>query len=248
MNTIREVILDEARRAAEQLGCGATLVGALRYANRAHFDQAMFSLGAGLTRAAKLVFVLQYAFDHDGHMPQKAIRHRAGDLSSLLADVDKVAKRFNMPKNVALNRTEIHESMLSILTRFAAASTVYYDLSIPARETDISPRENLCQEWVNTVVKPILRRHYSVEQRKSQHQIVTLIADIAASPPSIRGGSGRLYPCGPDGTRQSVGSPVRIAICAIPGRTAERTKRGVRAGKTERRSRSVQHLCPIRRG
>jgi hypothetical protein len=59
----------EAELAAEQIANGITALGRASHAQKGRYNQAFFGLSVGIERLAKIIFVADYATQHDGDFP-----------------------------------------------------------------------------------------------------------------------------------------------------------------------------------
>lgn len=177
MNKIWQALAREAALAAEHLAIGATIIGKANYAETAYYGQAFFALATGFERAAKLSLVIDHALKNNGQFPtSKVLRDYGHNLSALLTKVDEIAAQRQLRRR--LPNSEIHNSIIKLLTDFANNVTRYYNLDLvtgnPITEKQIDP----VSAWFDQVVVPILRKHQTKRQKNKIQQNARLIDEL----------------------------------------------------------------------
>jgi hypothetical protein len=133
MLSLHHLVLNrEAAIAAELIANGATLIGRAHYGSPGLYGQAFFDLSLGFERAAKLIYIADYAMDNSGAFPSnKIIKDAIGhDLIQLFSHAEIVAAKRRKGKDYALRpATNIHNSIVEVLSDFAR-TTRYYNLDL----------------------------------------------------------------------------------------------------------------------
>lgn len=156
----------EASIAAQHLGEGATLLGKANYAHHAYYGQAFFSLSTGIERAAKLALVVSYALENEGSFPNpKQLRSYGHDLGSLLAAVDEIAIKFDLPPSCRLPNSPISNNIIHVLTQFASNVTRYYNLDFLMNDVHEKAESDPVKSWYELVTKLVLSKHLTEKKR-----------------------------------------------------------------------------------
>lgn len=157
----------EAAISAEHLGNGATILGKANYVHHAHYGQAFFALSTGIERGAKLALAIDHALCNGGNFPSpKAPRDFGHNLRDLLIEVDNMAERRNLPSSERMPNTEIHKSIISVLTEFASNITRYYNLDLIMGNVHSKAQGDPIGSWFATVTMQIIQKHLTEKRRE----------------------------------------------------------------------------------
>lgn len=173
MDETWQAIAREAGLGAEHLAIGITALGRSNYAQQAYYAQAFFALSVGFERSAKLALVIDHALANAGEFPSsKVLKGYGHDIENLLHRVDSCAGTYTAER---LPQTEIHKSIIEILTQFATNVTRYYNLDLITGRTQAPSAANPISEWFGRVTLPILDAHYHPARRS---QICRFLAEL----------------------------------------------------------------------
>jgi hypothetical protein len=142
----------EAGIAAELIGSGVTLLGRANYAHPDVYGRAFFSLSIGLERAAKIIYIADFAIEHGGRFPSNvALKNVGHDLNELLSHAETIRRR-SIKEYSERPKTPIHEGIVQTLAEFAMQSR-YYNLDvITGRHSSADP----LAAWDRRVIGPSL--------------------------------------------------------------------------------------------
>lgn len=115
-------LLIEAQFTSEILSSGATQIGKVNYAKKGMYFSSFTSLATGLERIGKLCLIVDYYIAHDGSFPdENTLKNNFGhDLEKLYQKSKEIIARNNLKFNFLENLdSQIHQNILSILSRFA---------------------------------------------------------------------------------------------------------------------------------
>ncbi len=189
MNDVFHAVARESQIAAEQMAIGATALSKANYAHSGYYSQAFFALTTGFERASKLAILIDDAIDHDGTftISAKELRTYGHDLRKLLNKTDEIAERkhlrreaIGLPPNLIQNadrlpRSNIHDSIIAVLSDFANNLTRYYNLGVAIGHGGAERRDDPVASWWKLVVLPVLAAHYRDSQRRSDEREADLI-------------------------------------------------------------------------
>ncbi|WP_162909194.1 hypothetical protein [Aggregatilinea lenta] len=180
MNSTRQALKREAGIAASHLGIGVTALGKANYAQDAYYSQAFFALSIGFERTAKLILLVDYALDHNGDFPtNETLKEYGHKLKELLIQSDKIAKKRHFEEQIGeLPNTDIHKSIIEILSSFASNVTRYYNLDFVTGVTANKNTQDPIKAWYEHVILPILDIHYKPQQQAKHEQNARIIADF----------------------------------------------------------------------
>jgi len=168
-----QALANEAALAAEHLAIGATAIGKANYAQRAYYYQAFFSLSLGIERSCKLALALDYIHKHGGSFPDhryfRGFGHNLDLLWSELNDLSTQVKlKWQNPT------TQIHKSIIQILSDFANNVTRYYNLEILSSATPMANTDPILA-WFELVVQPCYLKFVSDRRKLSIERNASLI-------------------------------------------------------------------------
>lgn len=165
------VLQREAGISAQLLASGATILGKASATQHGLYNQAFFNLSIGFERAAKLVFIIDYAIEHAGQFPSDAVLRSFGHgILQLLQQANSVSqRRRNGAEHSVLPATSIHLGIIQTLDDFAR-STRYYNLDFLAQGAHASLADPL-EAWFNNVGQPILHMYYRPQNRANDQEL-----------------------------------------------------------------------------
>lgn len=166
----------EAGIAAELIAHGVTLLGRANYAQTGLYGQAFFSLSIGFERTAKLIYIADFVIQNGGRFPSnKELKNKIGhDLDHLFDHAETISIRCRQgKKHWERPRTEIHNAIVSVLTEFARRSR-YYNLDAVTSSSPAQPSDPMFA-WNEQVIKPIIEKHLSANQRAKIEKNANLI-------------------------------------------------------------------------
>ncbi len=155
----------EAGIASDQIGEGATLLGRVSPNYTWTFARALFPLSIGLERACKLALQVNARLASGAFLDERDMRALGHKLDQLMDAVDAMGLRRGF-KN-ARPQEPIHQAVLTVLTDFATNGRYYHLDNLAGRAGGIDP----AKAWWDTVVIPILRRHYKPALRMKDEAI-----------------------------------------------------------------------------
>ncbi len=177
MDKTWQALAREAALAAEHLAIGATTLGKANYAENAYYGQAFFALTTGFERAAKLALVIDHALLNNGQFPtNNVLRGYGHNLSALLTKVDEIAERRQLRRR--LPNSEIHNSIIKVLTDFANNVTRYYNLDFVTGTQSTEKQIDPISAWFDQVAVPILRKHQTKHQKDKIQRNAQLIEGL----------------------------------------------------------------------
>ena len=162
------VLNREAGIAAELLASGATLLGRANYAHTGLYGQAFFNLSIGFERAAKLVYIADYAINHSGSFPSNdVLKKKIGhDLDQLFSHAEVVSAKWRNGKDYSERpNSDIHNGIVQTLTEFAH-KTRYYNLDLITEGKGARNSQDPMFAWNARVIQPVLEKHCTPARRK----------------------------------------------------------------------------------
>ncbi len=188
MNDKWRALAREAELAAEHLAIGVTALGRANYAQEAYYGQAFFALSVGLERAAKLAIVVDYALKHAGKFSlTKDLKEYGHNLKALLERGNEIAERHGLSSEQdRLPRSTIHDSIIDILSDFAANGTRYYNLDCVTGAAAAANKIDPFRQWWERVVMPILDLHYKRGYRRRHEENASLVDGLLAGHALVR--------------------------------------------------------------
>ncbi|KGV57525.1 hypothetical protein [Burkholderia pseudomallei] len=166
MNEKWQAISREAGIAAEHMAIGVTALGRANYAQHAWYGQAFFALSIGMERAAKLALTVDHAVQNQGRFPEnRQLREYGHNLKALLGCVDAMVESGRLGDDVVrLPDSEIHQSVIEILSDFASNITRYYNLDVVTEAAGVSNKTDPIAAWFQCVTLPIIKSHATEAQ------------------------------------------------------------------------------------
>lgn len=179
MNEIWHAIANEAELAAEHIAFGTTVLGRADFSRKAYYYQAFFSLSVGFERAAKLVLAISSALDRGSFPPNKELRAYGHDLTTLLECVDHLARSRGFSHQYArLPRSDIHDSIIAVLSDFASNVSRYYNLDLITGARIIDDIRDPIAGWYQDVFLRVVECHYSQRQRQKDETKMRAMAQL----------------------------------------------------------------------
>jgi hypothetical protein len=147
---------------SQLIGSGATALGRASYGSGfGEYYTAFFGLSIGIERLAKLILVADYAMDNGGALPGQSVVRRYGHkIKSLVDDVDRIAKRRNIPAPYLAPNDPICTAAINCLDAFSDASKGRYANFEAIGNPNFRVEDEPVNKWWSEVVEPILDKHY----------------------------------------------------------------------------------------
>jgi hypothetical protein len=145
---------------ATQLICSAAnSIGRASYASLGDYYMALFGFSNGIERLAKLILAADHVWT-SGSVPRESeLRAFGHGLPRLIEEVQAIEKRQGLEPRYEYPEDAITTAVIETLDHFADASRGRYAnlATIVGKVVDNDPVAN----WWNTVIEPILSRHYT---------------------------------------------------------------------------------------
>ena len=165
----------EAGIAVDQIGEGATMLGESAAAAPWTFARAFFPLSIGLERASKLALQVETRLHTGEFLNEERMRRLGHNLGELLDAVKQMTDRSVL--SMVRPTNPIHESIISVLSNFATGGRYHHLDNIAGRGATPDP----ARTWWDSVISPILDRHYSAHQRQKDERTAELLDQAMSS-------------------------------------------------------------------
>jgi hypothetical protein len=172
----------EAGIAAELIASGVTLLGRASYARTGLYGQAFFNLSIGFERAAKLIYIADYAINNAGKFPSNDIlKSTIGhDLDQLFSYVEAVSTKRRCGKQFwERPHTDIHNGIVQTLNEFAR-NTRYYNLDLVTGGKAARNSRDPLAAWNDRVTQPIIEKHCKPARRKRIDEDADIVSGMLA--------------------------------------------------------------------
>ena len=165
LNQTFKTLLKEAAFTKEILGEGATQIRKANYAKKGVYFLSFTSLSTGLERIGKLCLMLDYYIDNSGNFPNfNYLKNEIGhDLTKIYSKSRQIISTrfmsFEFPKSLD---SEIHQSILSILSSFAMGDR-YSNINFLVKT---GQSNDPVKNWHISVDNIIYEKHISPKRKK----------------------------------------------------------------------------------
>jgi len=170
-------VLREAQLAAGLLGSGVTKLGKATHETVGRYHEAFFGLSIGIERLCKLIYIADYAINHDGSFPNyETLIKQNHKLGKLLNICEGISGRINSDRNYSDRpSTDIHKGIIQVLNDFAM-STRYYNLDYLAGRK--IGRIDPVAAWWTKVGEPICKLHYNTKSKQRDEAEAAMMGSI----------------------------------------------------------------------
>lgn len=171
-------VLREAQLAAGLIGSGVTALGKATHSTVGRYHEAFFGLSIGIERLCKLLYIADYAIEHEGTFPSfDRLKNQGHDLDGLLNTCEEIGGRVDATRPFCERpSTAIHQGIVHVLSDFAT-STRYYNLDYLTKPS--TQHVDPVAAWWSEVGEPICELHYSGKNRqRDEMQAAIMGADL----------------------------------------------------------------------
>ena len=168
----------EMALANQIVGSGLTVIRDADLSKNGSYSEAFFNLSIGLERMGKLIFIIDHCYSNQGTFPtDKELRNFGHNLISIIQHAKKVREKY--PTNDSLanwDDSDIGAAILNCLSQFADG-TRYFNLDFITNgktKQSVDP----VKLWYETVIKPVLNKHYSKEAREKDALQARIMGDL----------------------------------------------------------------------
>jgi len=143
------------------------MLGRANYAQTGLYGKAFFDLSIGFERTAKLIYIADYAIEHQGQMPtnddlKNVIGH---DLKRLFLHAESISTRRRQSKRYSQRPDHaIHRGIIDCLSEFARRAR-YYNLDLITSSKKMEPEADPMTAWDMLVTERVIEVHCSTKKR-----------------------------------------------------------------------------------